>query len=91
MRNYSIEYVFSIIFFIIILLIVPLLSLAKYLCKSDCEPNYEIITTDLNYPWGFVFLDKTRILISERSGFLKLIDGKLIQNIETRLQVNFSG
>ena len=91
MINYSIEYVFSIIFFIIILLTVPLLSLAKYLCKSDCEPNYEIITTDLNYPWGFVFLDKTRILISERSGSLKLIDGKLIQNIETKLQVNFSG
>ena len=91
MRNYSIEYVSNIIFFIIILLTVPSLSLAKYLCKSDCEPNYEIITNDLNYPWGFAFLDETRILISERSGLLKLIDGKLIQNIETRLQVNFSG
>lgn len=91
MRNYSIEYVSNIIFFIIILLTVPSLSLAKYLCESDCEPNYEIITNDLNYPWGFAFLDETRILISERSGLLKLIDGKLIQNIETRLQVNFSG
>ena len=91
MRNYSIEYVSNIIFFIIILLTVPSLSLAKYLCESDCEPNYEIITNDLNYPWGFAFLDETRILISERSGLLKLIDGKLIQNVETRLQVNFSG
>ncbi len=91
MKNYSIEYVSNIIFFIIILLTVPSLSLAKYLCESDCEPNYEIITNDLNYPWGFAFLDETRILISERSGLLKLIDGKLIQNIETRLQVNFSG
>ena len=91
MRNYRIEYVSNIIFFIIILLTVPSLSLAKYLCESDCEPNYEIITNDLNYPWGFAFLDETRILISERSGLLKLIDGKLIQNIETRLQVNFSG
>ena len=91
MRNYSLEYVSNIIFFIIILLTVPSLSLAKYLCESDCEPNYEIITNDLNYPWGFAFLDETRILISEKSGLLKLIDGKLIQNIETRLQVNFSG
>ena len=91
MRNYSIEYVSNIIFFIIILLTVPSLSLAKYLCESDCEPNYEIIKNDLNYPWGFAFLDETRILISERSGLLKLIDGKLIQNVETRLQVNFSG
>ena len=91
MRNYSIEYVSNIIFFIIILLTVPSLSLAKYLCESDCEPNYEIITNDLNYPWGFAFLDETRILISERSGLLKLIDDKLIQNLETRLPVNFSG
>ncbi len=91
MRNYSIEYVSNIIFFIIILLTVPSLSLAKYLCESNCELNYEIITNDLNYPWGFAFLDETRILISERSGLLKLIDGKLIQNVETRLQMNFSG
>ena len=66
MRNYSIEYVSNIIFFIIILLTVPSLSLAKYLCKSDCEPNYEIITDDLSYPWGLAFLDETLVPLDSR-------------------------
>ena len=73
------------------MLVVPSFSLAKNLCKSDCEPNYEIITDDLSYPWGLAFLDETRIVVSERSGSLKLIDGESIQNLETGLQVSFSG
>ena len=55
------------------MLAVPSFSLAKNLCKSECEPNYEIITDDLSYPWGLAFLDETRIVVSERSGSLKMI------------------
>ena len=91
MKNCESKYLLNNIFLVIILIIVPSISLAKKLCKSDCEPDYVIVTNDLSYPWGLEFLDETKILVSERSGLLKLIDGESIQNIETGLQVNFAG
>ena len=91
MGSHKSEHLLNIIFLIIILIIVPYLSSAKNLCESNCEPAYEIITNDLSYPWGLAFLDETRIVVSERSGLLKLIDGESIQNLETGLQVSFAG
>ena len=91
-KNYKSTYLLNNIFFtVIFILAVSSFSLAKNLCKSDCEQTYEIITDDLSYPWGLAFLDETRIVVSERSGSLKLIDGESIQNLETGLQVSFSG
>ena len=91
MRNHQFEQPLNIILLLIVLIIIPSLGSAKNLCESNCEPDYEIITNDLSYPWGLTFLDETRILISERSGLLKLIDGESIQNIETGLQLSFAG
>ena len=91
MRNHQFEQPLNIILLLIVLIIIPSLGSAKILCESNCEPDYEIITNDLSYPWGLAFLDETRILISERSGLLKLIDGESIQNIETGLQLSFAG
>ncbi|MGA0362300.1 MAG: PQQ-dependent sugar dehydrogenase, partial [bacterium] len=91
MRNHKFKYLSNIISLLIFLIIIPPLGSAKNLCKSNCEPDYEIITNDLSYPWGLAFLDETRILISERSGLLKLIDGESIQNVETGLQLSFAG
>jgi len=91
MRNHQSEQLLNIIFLLIVLIIIPALGSAKNLCESNCEPDYEIITNDLSYPWGLTFLDETRILISERSGLLKLIDGESIQNVETGLQLSFAG
>ena len=90
-KNYKFTYLLNNIFLIIFILAVSSFSLAKNLCKSDCEQTYKIITEDLSYPWGLAFLDETRIVVSERSGSLKLIDGESIQNLETGLQVSFSG
>ena len=88
-KTHKFAYLLNNIFITILVLAVPSFSLAKNLHKSDCEPNYEIITDDLSYPWGLAFLDETRIVVSERSGSLKLIDGESIQNLETGLQVSF--
>ena len=90
-KNYKFTHLLNNIFLIIFILAVSSFSLAKNLCKSDCEQTYKIITEDLSYPWGLAFLDETRIVVSERSGSLKLIDGESIQNLETGLQVSFSG
>ncbi len=90
-KNYRSKYLLNNIFLTILILAAPSFSLAKNLCESNCEPDYEIITDDLSYPWGLAFLDETRIVVSERSGSLKLIDGESIQNLETGLQVSFSG
>ena len=85
-KNYKFTHLLNNIFLIIFTLAVSSFSLAKNLCKSDCEQTYKIITEDLSYPWGLAFLDETRIVVSERSGSLKLIDGESIQNLETGIQ-----
>ena len=50
-KNYRSKYLLNNIFLTILILAVPSFSLAKNLCKSDCEPNYEIITDDMNYKY----------------------------------------
>lgn len=44
--------------------------------NTKIEP--EVVTRDLNHPWGLAFIGKDRMLVTERSGTMRLIgpDGK---------------
>ena len=44
-------------------------------CSKASSENYKIIkVTDLNNPWGSSFLNNNEIIITEKSGKIKLID-----------------
>lgn len=56
--------------------------LEKRILYSNRENFYEIIFENLEIPWNIVFIDKNRILVTERPGKIKIIsleDKKLIQ------------
>ena len=69
------------IFISVVLFLIPLsISFAENL-------NFEKIV-DLNDPWGSTFIDKNNLLITEKSGKIKLIDlnSKKISEINHNLK-----
>lgn len=58
-----------------LLLYMPPLSFAEPVFKSEKEAfTYEILTRDLSHPWSLAFLPDGDMLVTERSGNLKVID-----------------
>lgn len=53
----------------------PIQDIAKF--------KHQTLVTNLNHPWGMVFLDKEQILISERNGELVLYTGQNNITLET--------
>ena len=52
-------------------LLLPVVALFMSAC-ARAEPQLEVVIEGLNQPWGVALLDKDRILISEKSGNLRL-------------------
>ena len=75
MKYFFLKFLFSLYF--------SLFSTTTY---SD-EYSYEIIVSDIEVPWGFVFLEDNSILITERKGeLIHFINGKKIQIIVVSFQ-----
>lgn len=55
-------------------LVLPFIALWVSAC-ARAESHLEVVVEGLNQPWGVAFLDKDRILISEKSGNLRLWQG----------------
>ncbi len=56
------------------------LLLFPALVVSAQSLRVETVATGLNHPWAMVFLSNDRILISERAGHLRLIEGGILQD-----------
>lgn len=58
-------------------LLLPVVALLVSAC-ARAEPQLEVVVEGLTHPWGVAFVDRDRILISEKSGNLRLWqDGSL--------------
>lgn len=67
-------------YLIILLLLTPTLTQAQTLTTQQANIKIETIAQGLDHPWSLTFLDNHRILITERSGQLRLIHQGKISN-----------
>ena len=51
-------------------IIIFLLTLHTFSNGLNLEKNYELVVSDLNNPWSFVFLSEKSMLITEKEGKL---------------------
>lgn len=59
------------------MMVLPLLIMGVAAC-ARAEPRLDVVVDGLDQPWGMAFVDTDRILISEKSGTLRLwADGRL--------------
>ena len=47
---------------------------AQSLVTQQAELNVEVIASGLDHPWGLTFLNETKMLVTERSGQLRIVE-----------------
>ena len=72
--------------FIIILNFFILLLFGKNVLSLDNKYKLEILKSNLSSPWSFTFINNNQIIISEKTGKIKLFD---IQNNKINHELNF--
>ena len=69
-------------FFALIIFFVPMPSIvyAQIIASEDYEIDVDVIADGLNHPWSLAFLPDGNMLVTERTGTLRIIiDGKLVK------------